>query len=360
MRSTRTKLVIASKVVGIVLLAIVLLVAAFLAFLSVREYRPAEREDAWTSGTTDAQLAAGDTISVLAFNIGYAALGEESDFFMDGGTTSRPASASIIEKNLSGIESILAEYDPDIAFLQETDVSSKRSYGIDERASLASAFDGEAAFAPNYICDYVPYPIPDTIGKVESGLLTLSRYPMFDATRVALPVPFSWPIRMANLKRCLLVTRVPLDGTEAELVLVNLHLEAYDDGTGKREQTEQLVRLLIDEYQAGNYVIAGGDFNQRVEGVGVEQYPVIDSALWQPGSLARDTLPTGWTFAFDDSAPTCRLLNQPYDPADPYTQYYVIDGFLCSPNVTVEQVRVINASFQYSDHNPVLLTLTLS
>ena len=359
MQHTRSRLSIAAKIVGFALLGIVAAAAVFLAVLTAREYRPAELETAWTSGSANAQPEKGELITVLSFNIGYAGLGQESDFFMDGGRTTRPDSAKTVEKNLDDILEILKSYAPDAALLQETDVSSKRTYDIDERARLSNAFAGEAAFAPNYVCDYVPFPLPDTIGRVESGLLTLSRFSSVEQTRIALPVPFQWPIRVANLKRCLLLTRIPLAGTDAELVLINLHLEAYDDGEGKREQTEQLVKLLQQEYEAGNYVVAGGDFNQRMEGFG-NNYPVIDPTLWQPGTLSRDILPQGWTYAFDDASPTCRLLNKPYDAEDPDTQYYVIDGFLCSPNVTVERVATVDAGFACSDHNPVLMQFRLS
>ncbi|MBQ6946894.1 MAG: hypothetical protein IJN42_02510, partial [Clostridia bacterium] len=44
-------------------------------------------------------------------------------------------------------------------------------------------------------------------------------------------------------------------------VIVNLHLEAYDDGTAKVEQTKVLANFVREEYSKGNYVIAGGDFN---------------------------------------------------------------------------------------------------
>ena len=58
--------------------------------------------------------------------------------------------------------------------------------------------------------------------------------------------------------------------------------------------------------------------------------------------------------------PTCRLLNQPYDPSDvENTQYYVIDGYLISPNLNVERVETLDEGFAFSDHNPVLLTLTM-
>ena len=67
----------------------------------------------------------------------------------------------------------------------------------------------------------------------------------------------------------------------------------------------------------------------------------------------------GWRFAVDDSAPTCRLLNQPYSGDRAKTQFYVIDGFIVSPNVEVEAVHVIETDFQYTDHNPVKLEAVL-
>lgn len=49
-------------------------------------------------------------------------------------------------------------------------------------------------------------------------------------------------------------------------MLVNLHLEAYDDGEGKIAQTKQLREFIQSEYEKGNYVIAGGDLNQVFPG----------------------------------------------------------------------------------------------
>ena len=64
--------------------------------------------------------------------------------------------------------------------------------------------------------------------------------------------------------------------------------------------------------------------------------------------------------AYDCSAPTCRLLNRPYDPAeDETTQFYVIDGFIISPNVRLDGVETVNLGFENSDHNPVKLSVSL-
>ena len=83
----------------------------------------------------------------------------------------------------------------------------------------------DTAHARNYKCAFVPYPIPP-IGKVSSGIMTLSTAPIASAERIALPSPFKWPVSVANLKRCLMPVYIDLEGTDAQLVLVNLHLEA--------------------------------------------------------------------------------------------------------------------------------------
>ena len=41
------------------------------------------------------------------------------------------------------------------------------------------------------------------------------------------------------------------------------------------------------------------------------------------------------------------------------SQVYVIDGFIVSPNVQVEQVKVMNHDFRYTDHQPVRLKVKL-
>ena len=71
-----------------------------------------------------------------------------------------------------------------------------------------------------------------------------------------------------------------------------------------------LARILSEEYEKGNYVIAGGDFNQTFEGI--NKYPVKNRENWVPGVIGAEDIPEGFSFAVDDSYPTCRLLNGPY------------------------------------------------
>lgn len=353
------------KIVGTVLAVVLLAAVVLIGWLTVREYRPAaveELEVDRTGAPKQVFLSPGDSLTVLSQNTGYAGLGKDSDFFMDGGEDVNPTQEQM-ERNLAGLSEFLEGQAADVYFLQEVDTNSGRTSSMDQSEvywhQLLS--DGKGAYssahALNYSCDFVPFPWPP-LGKIHSGVQTLSKLDVERAERVALPCPFSWPVSTANLKRCLLVSYVPLEGTDKQLVLVNLHLEAYDDGEGKAVQTKVLVDLLTAEYEKGNYVIAGGDFNQTFPGA-LDAFPMQDPSLWTPGVLENDSLPEGWRFACDLSVPSCRLLNHPYDPDPAGNQFYVIDGFILSPNVRLDSVETLDWQFEFTDHNPVVLEVTL-
>ena len=257
----------ALKIIGIALLCIIVIAGAALAYLTITEFCPGDVEDITvTAGDASAALRTGETLRVLTFNTGYAGLDKTQDFFMDGGTGVNPIGGSTkVRENMAGILKAIQEADAQIVLLQEVDQSSSRSSLINEADYYQQNIGMNAAFAINYQCNFVPYPLPP-IGKVKSGLLTLTAYQPTQAQRQSLPVAFSWPLRIANLKRCLLVERIPVEGSEHELVLINLHLEAYDsDGQGRVAQTRQLLDFINQEYEKGNYVIAGGDFNQSFD-----------------------------------------------------------------------------------------------
>ncbi len=269
------------KRIGKILLAIIAIaiavVAALLIFLSVTEFKPASIEDLSVSGESSKTISQGESLRVVTWNIGYGALGDNADFFMDGGSMVNTATEERVEENLNAVMEELTNLNPDVAFLQEVDQDSARSHHINEVAVISGTTGYESTFANNFKTAFLPYPIPP-IGKVDSGILTLSRYEIDSAERMSLPVPFSWPVSMVNLKRCLNVTHVKLEDSEQELLLVNLHLEAYDDGEGKKAQTEQLKSLLEEAAANGDYVIAGGDFNQRVSSVDSSAYPLLEGA----------------------------------------------------------------------------------
>lgn len=337
---------------------VIVAAAALVAWLTIAEYRPADVETlSVTAGPRYDMAQIGTRYKIVTLNVGYGGLGREEDSFMDGGTGVMPKSKTEVEDNLSALLSVLSAQNADLCILQETDISSKRSYYIDEVEYFSSGLTMGSAFAYNFKCAYVPFPWP-TIGKVESGLTTLSNLAVTKATRESLPVPFSWPTRVANLKRCLLVERLPIQDSDKSLVLVNLHLEAYSSQEGRQKQMEQLSSLITAELASGNYVIAGGDFNQAFPGT-VEKYPLPENPAWEPGQLAETDLPEGFSFAFDMSVPTCRSLEAPYDGNRDTLVAYVIDGFIVSSNVKVNSVETVDLNFRNTDHQPVAMEFTL-
>lgn len=343
------------KFIRNILIIIVAAVAVLLLYYTIREYRPDAQESLETGSGTEI-LSKGDSFSVLTWNTGYAGLGREEDFFMDGGTKVRPDSRKVVEENLAGITSILQDQDADVLFLQEVDTDARRSYHVDEMAWYEETLGMDGSFAYNYKCDFVPYPWPP-IGKVEAGIATLTDYQMTSATRISLPESFRWPVKTCNLKRCMLEARIPVEGTDHELVLINFHLEAYDSGEGKAAQSAMLAEKLTEEYEKGNYVIAGGDFNQTFDGI--DAYPIHDTENWVPGVYSDEDIPEGFSLQAAQNVPTCRLLNAPYSGNYEDSQVYVIDGFLVSDNLTVDRIENIDTEFVYSDHQPVRLEVTL-
>ena len=343
--------------------AVLVFAAGFVGFLTITEYRPEPEKTVPVSingGLEPKKDVLGEKIRVLTFNIGYCNLGKESDFFMDGGENVRNGDKELVLKNFEGITDILHEADADIYFLQEVDNGSTRSFNFDEKTEITKELTGfRTAWAANYACRFVPFPWPP-IGTVRSGIMTFSELNMEVGNRISLPCPFSWPVSAANLKRCLLVTYTDIEGTDKQLVTVNLHLEAYDDGEGKIAQTKMLWEVLEEEYAKGNYVIAGGDFNQTFSNVDRDLYP-SNATLWTPGAIDVKEFGNKWNLVMDPTNPTCRSLDQPLAGADKENfQYYMIDGFILSKNITINSYDIRDLGFANSDHNPQVLNITLN
>lgn len=342
------------KIILGILATILIALAVFILYLSITEYRPKDSQTAeYVSVRSENVKSVEDELTIYSWNIGYAGLDAGTDFFMDGGTKVNPKQEDV-QNNLDAITEFIGTQQADAWLLQEVDVDSARTGHLNELSAIAQSYDGSYGLAYNYKCDFVPIPWPP-IGKMASGIATFTNHSVKGSfTRVALPCPFSWPVSIANLKRCLLVTRLAVEGSDKEVVLINLHLEAYDDGEGKLAQTKLLVELLQQEYRKGNYVIAGGDFNQTFPGsLGI--YPVRDD-VWTPGTLGEDDLPESFAYAYDLSHATCRSLNAPLGDD---SQMYVIDGFIVSSNVQVDAVETVDLGFANSDHNPVKLQIHL-
>lgn len=336
-------------------------IALFLLFFFIVEYKPKNKEKLKVDGEGFYSLNAGDTFDIMTWNIGYGALGDNASFFMDGGDMVQTATRDRVNSNLKKIRNTIEEKKPSVILFQEVDKRSKRANHVNEYSAIANRFNNySTVFAYNFKVLYVPYPIGDSIGNVNSGIATFSKYTIESAERRQLPSSFIWPVSMFNLKRCAIITRIPIKDTDKYLVIINTHLEAYDNGKGKDAQTKELLKIMNKESLNGNYVIVGGDFNQKFSSIDTSMYPV-GKDVWTPGEMKVEGLGEDWQFMMDSTTPTCRSLDKPYKGADKEKfQYYVIDGFIVSRNITVNSNTTQDLGFVASDHNPVIMNVTLN
>jgi endonuclease/exonuclease/phosphatase family metal-dependent hydrolase len=348
---------IIKKILKSLLVVIILIIAGFIFLILygiISDYKPPEIEVISGNEGTASSLSCGE-LNLLTWNIGYCGLDKDMDFFYDGGKkvfTPEEKCAdnmSSILKFLDGNDSI------DFFLLQEVDRESKRSYRTDQYKGITDKLDTyKGYFAVNYDVFFVPVPPTSPMGKVFSGISTFSRFKPALSVRYSFPGEYGFPKQLFMLDRCFLVNRYPLAGGK-ELVIINTHNEAFDPGDIRKAQMEYLRNFLLDEYKKGNFVIAGGDWNQCPPGFSPEftENLVNNDQMVIPS----DYLPGEWVWAYDRKTPSNRTVTAEYDPATTTTT--VIDFFLLSPNIEGVTARCINLNFKNSDHNPVVVRVKL-
>ncbi len=348
-------------VVGSVFALLLTFAGGVLIFASATTLQVKDVEKMKIEGEVTAKVDKNNELKLLTWNAGYGALDERQDCYWDGGKGVYGESKKVVQENVDALKSKINELNPDIFFIQELDLDSRKSYYINEYNSFKETFTSdkyETSFAKNFKAGLVPLPLYKMTGKVDAGIATFSKYDLSDSERIQLPIPFSWPMKLFNLKRCLLINRLPIEGSDKELVIINLHLEAYDDGEGKAKQLAMLMDRMTSEYEKGNYVIAGGDFNQTFSTTNYAKYPKMND--WVCPVIDASAY-SNFTFKMDDTYPTCRSLYKTYADADKANhQYYMIDGFIVSNNIAINSLETINLDFKNTDHNPVQMTISLN
>lgn len=304
-------------------------------------------------------------LTVVAANLGFGAYGPDFDFFMDGGTGSVARSAEYVRANILGSAEAIKSLDPDFVLFQEVDVQGTRSHNVDEYALLVDAFPNDASvFAQNYDSPYLAWPPYAPHGANRAGMVTFSDCAIADALRRSLPISDSFS-KLLDLDRCYSIVRIPTSA-DIDLVLFNVHLSAYGaDAQIMQAQRDMLYADMQKERDAGNFVIAGGDFNHDMIGVSNEVY---GNATDTEASWAKlfdfAGVPEGFTVACKAqldagefrSAATCRDAARPYDGTN---DRWVMDAFIYSDNVQCLEQQTLDVDFAYSDHNPVYMRFAL-
>jgi len=337
----------------------VLILFLFLLAAMILEYRPEDIEPALKIKGNGIDFR-GETLKIATWNIGYAGLDEGADFFIDGGKTSKPDSIETVRKNMEGIRNQINNINAEIILLQEVDVMSSRSFNIMQTLEIMNDHSEYAGwFATNFKTFFVPVPVFSPIGRVWSGVMTVSKYKFLDnVERYSLSSNAAWPDRMFDLKRCMLVTRIPFKEKGNEIVIVNLHLSAYDGGNQREKELELVRHFIVGEYNSGNFVIAAGDWNHILPGFDMDSfgdYTTSEENLFWVKKLPEKWTPDGWSWAYGKDVATVRSNEAPYKPGRNFTN--VIDGFLLSPGINLINVQTVKTGFKYSDHEPVIIEI---
>ena len=265
------------RTILILLIIAVLTIGGYISYLQINYYRIDDGVELPVSNQRAENIEVGKDYTVMTYNIGFGAYDHEFSFFMDkgrmndgsevSGTYGKARSKESVETNTHGAKAHIEKHSPDFCILQEVDTASTRSFFINQRNIIESAFDDYCSvYGENFHSSYLCYPINDPHGSVRAGLLTLSRYKIANAVRRSYPVDESFITKFFDLDRCFVITRIPTN-TGKKLVLINSHMSAYDEGGLIRQQQLELLRnVLTEEYDKGNYVIAGGDFNKDLSG----------------------------------------------------------------------------------------------
>ena len=353
-------------VIGVILLCLVIAVGGYLGYLEFNYYRIDDSLELEVVNNQTAELKSDGEYSVMIYNIGFGAYDKDYSFFMDVGFMedgtrvvgkhSRGSSKEQVLTNVNGMIDSAVAVDADFYMFQEVDIEATRSYKINQKDMITKAFPSYSnVFAENMHTPYLFYPFTEPHGKTTAGLLTLSKYDIDEAERRSYPVGTGFPERHTELDRAFTISRCPVDNGK-ELVLINSHMSAYDKGGVYREkQLELLNSVMLTEYNKGNYVIVGGDFNHTLFDSdkafeSKQLYPAWISILDENDIVDGVHLvrPTNY-----DTVATCRGADIPYEKGVTYR--CIVDGFLVSENIDAEATN-IDLEFLYSDHNPVQMT----
>ena len=331
-----------------------LLAIAFVTYGTITDYKPNKPESLTLYGRGDAVQS--DVFTFASWNMGFTGLGCESDFFLDGGKWVITPE-EFVDKNRQGAADTMQQLkDVDFILIQEIDEWAKRSYYHNHLKQFARILPRHNyAFATN-LRVWIPYPVLNPLGRILSGIATFTKFRPTENTRFPFVGNFWWPKSLYFPDRCMLLQRLPLKN-DKELVVINTHNSAYDDGRLKKQQMDYMHRIFTAEYEKGNYVVAGGDWNLNPPG-----YDNLH--FWKEGMdispqipIEPDYLPKGWQWVFDLNVPTNRKSSKPYVKGKTFTT--IIDFFLISPNIELQEVKGIDQDFAYSDHQPVCMKVRL-
>lgn len=279
-----------------------------------------------------------DSFRIVSYNMGY----------LSGMTNNKAVDRNVIlfDTNLLRINELLKSLKVDVVCLQEIDFHSKRSFKIDQLDELAeSGKYPHASRVINWDKKYVPFPYwPPTLqfGEVLSGQAVLSNFPIVDNERIVLSkADYAFYYNAFYLDRLAQLNVVSIG--EREVIIINVHLEAWD-ARARERQAEQLIELY-KKYEKDYPVLLVGDFNSTPPGAKdpYMEEKTIENLLAVEGvkmAISKDNYLENEKKHFT------------FNSKEPYIKIDYI--FYNSDKLSLSNARVVVEANDISDHLPII------
>ncbi|MDR0363544.1 MAG: hypothetical protein LBH92_00750 [Bacteroidales bacterium] len=348
------------KVLTTVLGFLIIIAGLFLLLLYSSQYTPEKITDINSrySEKPPYLLPAKTTYDIVSWNIGAAVASDECDFVFEGGAMTRP-DKRLVDTTLSAIKDYLKNFiDLDFLLLQEVDINSKRSHEINQAREINAIFPKHSfSFALNHNVQYIPVPFFKTYGKIMSGIETISSSYPLESVRYGFNKETSFLRSLFAQNNCCIINDYRLRNGKT-LVIINVYNGNFALKENNDNLIQSLIALMVTEYEQGNYVISGGDWNINPSNFSDTVFASGDKAFFEERLPLLEYLPEGWNLYYDEMTPTTRSLNAPYQKGESATT--ITDFFIVSPNIQATKTETISLGFQYSAHNPVFLKFKLN
>ncbi|MCS7085459.1 MAG: endonuclease/exonuclease/phosphatase family protein [Bacteroidia bacterium] len=250
------KIVALSVVVVLSLLALATALVAFTNIL-VYQFPPRERAEHYRAQKIVPPPPFGDSLKVMDWNIKFG--GGRIDFFFDCYGDRVIMTPDEVSANLEGLARKINQYDPDVLLLQEIETGSKRAAFVDMMQWLLDKTKlNYGCYASQWKVNYIP---SRGLGKMNSGVAILSKYPLANAERIALPLMQSQdPLtRFFYLRRCILTADLILPSDT--LAVAVTHISAYDKEGLRLKQLKILKSVCDSLVRKRGKMLMGGDLN---------------------------------------------------------------------------------------------------
>ena len=316
----------------IVLCILLIFVAIFFFWASSHSHSSSEYKILYR-GKQNKEIVPDSVLTIMTYNIGY----------LSGmlNNTSEDSPKRVFEHNLAVTRSVIKKENVDIATLQELDFQSARSYFVDQEKALSNGYFRYIARAVNWDKTYLPYPyfpISKQFGKIYSGQSVLSKFPLESNQRYVLERP-KHPFYYDAFYIDRLAQIVTVNIHEVKVKIINVHLEAFESETRKRQ-----IKFVLDlaKNHAKDFpTILLGDFNSD---------PTIKGSGLNLILGAKE-------FKIAKNSPF--YITYPSDPLSEIPQEAIDHIFYTPKTIELLEVKLIADMKTASDHLPILMRFCL-